>query len=96
MLTGTASGARFALASPPLIFLELISPQRVVYEGRVRSVCLSLLGGSLNVECGGHIGRREFGPGLITAVEDLGAMLEFPTAGGLAEIEEDRVTILVR
>ena len=78
------------------MLLELISPRRVIYEGRIQSVCLPTLTGDLDVKPGDLFCTRELRPGVITVVEDQGVEREFPTSGGMAEIDLDRVTILTR
>lgn len=77
-----------------LVLLELISPQCIVFSGRVRSVLLPTRDGDKAFKSGATPTRTELSPGLITAVALRGHRLEFQTRGGLAEIDGDRVTVL--
>jgi F-type H+-transporting ATPase subunit epsilon len=77
-----------------LLFAELIAPDRIVFEGEVRSVVLSGVEGDMTVLPGHAPLVTLLFPGMVFAIDAEGQGRRAFVRGGVAEITGTKVTIL--
>ena len=77
-----------------LLFAELIAPDRIVFEGEVRSVVLSGVEGDMTVLPGHAPLVTLLFPGMVFAIDAEGQGRRAFVSGGLVEITGTKVTIL--
>ncbi len=78
----------------PTMLAELLSPERLVFEGQVRSVVLHAIDGDLTVLPGHEPMMTMLHPGLIFATDAEGKGRRAFISGGFVEISASKVTIL--
>lgn len=76
------------------MFLEVISPERVIFTGEVKGVMLPSAEGDMTVLYGHEPVVTTLNPGLIVVTDHEGAGHTAFLAGGFVEITASRVTIL--
>lgn len=76
------------------IFLEVISPERVLFEGDVKAVMLPATEGDMTVLQGYEPTVTTLNPGLIVVTDKEGQGHTAFVAGGFVEITSAKVTIL--
>ena len=78
----------------PKLFVELVAPDRKVYQGEAESVRVPGVEGSFTV-LANHapmIAAFEVGPIFITSAD--GERISYATSGGFVEVVDNRVTVL--
>lgn len=76
------------------LFAELISPERVVFAGEVRSVLLPGLEGDMTILPGHQPLVTGLHPGIVFAIDADGTGRRAYVRGALAQVTAERVTIL--
>ena len=76
--------------------LEVISPERIFYDGEVEMVELTTIEGGIGV-CANHIPLTTIvAPGIMTITEGGGQLKEAAVLEGFMEITQEKVTILAQ
>lgn len=76
------------------LFAELVSPERVVFAGEVRSVVLPGVEGDMTIMAGHQPLVTALHPGIVFAIDAAGTGRRAFVRGALAEVTAKRVTIL--
>ncbi|MBI4483712.1 MAG: F0F1 ATP synthase subunit epsilon [Acidobacteria bacterium] len=78
---------------PKEIYLEVVTPDRLLYSGSVREVSVPALNGYLGILPGHAPLLAELGVGVLSCTND-GVQHHFYCSGGFVEVLPDRVSVL--
>jgi F-type H+-transporting ATPase subunit epsilon len=75
--------------------LEIISPQKTFYSGEITFVKLPGIMGSFGIKKNHAPLVSILGPGRISVTEPNGAILTFDIEGGVAEVANNKINVLL-